>query len=217
MVRSRKYRPQTPIEEQINSVSHAAGVLLGALGLAAMLLKAFQANSIIMAVCSVVFGLSLIFLYSSSTWYHGTRNLRLKVELNKLDHSAIYVLIAGTYTPFALITLNGHWGWLLFGIIWGLAIAGLLSKVFFMKHVYKLSAYLYLAMGWMIVFYIKPLSANISAEGLFWIFAGGISYSLGVVFYLWRKQLFAHSIFHLFVLGGSICHFWAIYKYVLGN
>lgn len=215
MAASRKYRPQTPTEELLNSITHGIGILLGFIGLWAMLIKSYQSGSIIMAVCSVVFGASLIFLYSSSTWYHGTRNLRLKVALNKLDHAAIYVLIAGTYTPFALITLNGNWGWLLFGIIWGLALFGLLSKVFFMSKVYRLSAYLYLAMGWIIVFYIKPLSANISSEGLFWIFAGGFFYSLGVVFYLWRKQLFAHSIFHILVLAGSVCHFWAIFKYVL--
>lgn len=215
MESKRKNRPQTPVEELINSLTHALGIVLGALGLIAMLIKSYQLNSTIKAICSAVFGLSLIFLYSSSTWYHGTWNLRRKVALNKLDHAAIYVLIAGTYTPFALITLNGHWGLLLFIIIWSLAIMGLLSKVFFMNVVYKISAYLYLAMGWMIVFYIKPLSANISSEGLFWIFAGGISYSLGVVFYLWRRKLFAHTVFHLFVLGGSICHFWAIYKYVL--
>jgi len=215
MASSRKYRPQSPIEEKINSLTHAAGVLLGVLGLIAMLAKSYQANSIIMAVCSTVFGFSLIFLYYSSAWYHGTRNLRLKIHLNKLDHAAIYFLIAGTYTPFALITLDGHWGWLLFAIIWSLALLGLLSKVFFMSKVYRLSSILYLAMGWLIIIYIKPLSANISPEGLFWIFAGGISYSLGVLFYLWRKQFFAHSVFHLFVLGGSICHFWAIYHYVL--
>jgi hemolysin III len=131
------------------------------------------------------------------------------------DHSAIYVLIAGTYTPFLLVTLNGPWGWSLFGVIWGLAIAGVVFKMFFTGKYDKLSLIIYVLMGWLILIAIVPLIQNLSTMGLIWLLIGGISYSIGAVFYLLNKMPFNHAIFHFWVLGGSICHFFAVFWYVI--
>jgi hemolysin III len=132
-----------------------------------------------------------------------------------MDHSAIYLLIAGTYTPFTLVLLRGSWGWSLFGVIWGLALSGILFKIFFINRFNVLSTLIYLLMGWLIIIAFQPLMHHIPVKGLYWLLAGGIAYSAGTVFYLWEKLPFHHAIWHLFVLAGSVCHYFAVLFYVL--
>jgi hemolysin III len=202
------------LEERLNAITHGIGAALGVTALV-LLLATCRDCSAVRIVSYSVYGSSLILLYLSSTVYHGVMEEKLKEIFARVDHSAIYLLIAGTYTPFTLITLNGPWGWTIFGIEWGLALAGVIYKVFFYKDSHRgISTALYLAMGWMAIIAIKPLIGALPTGGLIWLGAGGISYSLGVIFYLWDRLPFAHVIWHLFVLGGSICHFFAIYYYV---
>jgi len=206
---------QIIVKEKINVITHASGVLLGIIGTILLIIKSVEHGTTLHIVSFTVFGLSMILLYTSSSIYHFTRNVKLKLKLNKLDHSSIYLLIAGTYTPFLLVTLKGVWGWTLFGVIWALAIGGIIYKVFFYTTKYrKLSALLYLIMGWLIVFCIKPLLQIFSLGGWLWLIAGGLTYSAGILFYIRKNSLYAHNIWHLFVLGGTVCHFLAIYFYV---
>jgi len=205
-------------EEIVNSTTHAIGIGLSITALVLMLVQAGFHGTASSVVGAAIFGASLIVLYTASTLFHGAKKLRIKYKLNKLDHSAIYILIAGTYTPFTLVTLDGAWGWSIFGTIWGLAVGGVLFKVFWYKPKYRaLSAWAYVAMGSVIIVAIYPLVQNLSTMGLIWLLIGMVTYTLGVIFYLWEKLPFAHGIFHLFVLGGSIAHFFAIYHHVLPN
>ena len=162
----------------------------------------------------IVYGLSLIVLYSASTFYHNSKEDKIRNRLNIFDHSSIYVLIAGTYTPFALVTLNGTNGWIVFSIVWGLAIAGIILKFFFIGRFNILSTVMYVAMGWLIGFDIVTLMDNLSSEGLLWMLIGGISYTVGAVLYSIKSINYNHAIFHVFVLIGSIAHFISIYFYV---
>jgi hemolysin III len=172
----------------------------------------------ISVVSASIFGSSLIILYLSSTLYHASRKIRIKAKLNKFDHSAIYILIAGTYTPFTIVLLQGGWGWSIFGIQWGLAIAGIIFKLFWYKPKYRVvSAWAYVGMGLVMLIAIKPLIDVLSTPGLIWLSIGGLVYITGVFFYLSKKIPFSHGIWHLFVMGGSIAHFIAIYNYVLPN
>lgn len=166
-------------------------------------------------VSAAIFGASLISLYAASTFYHSTKEPKLRSRLRIIDHATIYVLIAGTYTPFTLITLHGAVGWTVFGVSWGMAIIGVNLKLFFTGKYNALSTLMYVFMGWIIVFAIKPLVTSLSPEGLFWLFAGGVSYTTGAVIYGIKKVTFNHAIFHLFVLLGSLCHFISVYFYVL--
>lgn len=203
------------VEELVNSLTHGIGAALSVVATVLLVVYASTEGNVWHVVSFSIFGASLITLYSASTLYHSARKMRLKVKLNRFDHSAIYILIAGTYTPYTLVTLNGWLGWTIFGIIWALAIAGVLYKVFFYSAKYrKISAILYVIMGWIIVMAIKPMIDNMAPGGLWLLLAGGLSYSLGVVFYLWKSLPLSHGIFHLFVLGGSICHFFSILLYV---
>lgn len=204
--------------EIINTTTHLIGLGLSVTALVLMIMKASYYGSAISIVSAAIFGASLIVMYLASSLYHASKNIRTKVKLNKFDHSAIYVLIAGTYTPFTLITLNGAWGWSIFGIQWGLALIGVMYKVFWYNPKYKaISAYAYIAMGVVMIVAIKPLYENLPTGGLIWLGIGGIIYIIGVYFYLSKKIPLAHGIWHLFVLGGSIAHFIAIYEYVLPN
>jgi len=162
-----------------------------------------------------VFGASLIVLYTASVVYHSASVAERRARLRVLDHAAIYVLIAGTYTPFALITLKGFTGWILFGVAWGMAIAGITLKLYFTGRFNLLSTMMYVFMGWIMVFAIKPLANNLPAEGLFWLFAGGIAYTLGAIVYGIKRVQLNHAIFHVFVLIGSACHVVAVLFYVL--
>jgi len=206
------------INEVVNSSTHGLGIVLSILALILMLIRATTYGTAISIVSVSVFGASLITLYTASTIYHGVSKIRLKYYLNKFDHSAIYVLIAGTYTPFSLITLPAGWGWSIFGVIWGLAFVGVGYKIFWYKKKYRaISAWAYVLMGVVIIVAIKPLYYSLDFFGLLWLLAGGVSYITGVFFYLSKKIPFSHGIFHLFVLLGSFCHFYSIYQYVLSS
>ncbi|MFT5762220.1 MAG: hemolysin III, partial [Polaribacter sp.] len=162
----------------------------------------------------LIFGLSLIILYAASTLYHSATKPKLRRRLNIFDHAAIYVLIAGTYTPFTIITLEGETGWIIFGLTWLFALTGIILKLFFTGKFDKLSTTMYVLMGWQIVFVINPLLENLSEQGLFWLFAGGVFYTVGAVLYSIKKIPYNHAIFHFFVLAGSLSHFISIYFYI---
>lgn len=202
-------------EEFVNVLSHGIGFLLSVAALSLMVVFASLEGNAWHIVGASIFGASLVVLYLASTLFHWSVRPKIRKYLNVFDHSAIYVLIAGTYTPFLLVTLNGPWGWSLFGVIWGLAIAGVIFKMFFTGKYDKLSLIIYVLMGWLILIAIVPLIHNLSTMGLIWLLLGGISYSIGAVFYLLNKLPFNHAIFHFWVLGGSICHFFAVFWYVI--
>ncbi len=202
-------------EEFVNVLSHGIGFLLSVAALSLMVVFASLDGDAWHIVGVSIFGASLVVLYLASTLFHWSVKPTLRKYLNVFDHSAIYVLIAGTYTPFLLVTLNGPWGWSLFGVIWGLAVAGVIFKMFFTGKFDKLSLLIYVLMGWLILIAIVPLVQNLSLLGLMWLFIGGISYSIGAVFYLLNRLPFNHAIFHFWVLGGSICHFFAVFWYVI--
>jgi hemolysin III len=212
-------RPWLPyLDEILNSITHGIGVLLSIAGL--VLLLVFAATTgygdAWKFVSFSIYGASLIVLFTASTLYHGIQNKRIKKFLNIFDHAAIFVLIAGTYTPFTLVSLRGPWGWSIFGVVWGLAIAGVVFKLFFYTdRLRMLSAVIYLMMGWIILVAIRPLIQEVPVGGLYWLLAGALFYSLGIVFYIRRKNRFNHVIWHLFVLAGAISHFFSIFFYVL--
>ncbi len=198
-------------EELMNSLTHGLGFLLSVAGLLTLVLLAYENGNAWQISSLAVFGASLTILYGASTLYHVAKPGKVKQYLRIFDHAAIYVLIAGSYTPFALITLKEHGGIPLFFVLWGITIVGVIFKVFFVGRFNLLSTILYLAMGWMAVFVYEPMLHNLPFNGLVLLVAGGLSYTLGTVFYLWDRLPFNHAIWHLFVLGGSICHFMAVY------
>lgn len=202
-------------EEIANSITHGLGVLLSIAGLIVLIVYAAIDGTAVHVVSASIFGATLILLYTASTLYHSFQSPRVKRVMRILDHSGIYLLIAGTYTPFTLISLNGAWGWSLFGVVWGLALAGVIFKIFFTGRFNAVSTVIYLGMGWIAVVAIKPMLELIPAGGLWWLLAGGLAYSFGVIFYAWKKLPYAHAVWHLFVLGGSICHFFAVLLYVI--
>jgi hemolysin III len=210
-------RPQTLGEEIANAASHGAGLLLAVAALPILVWQAALRGSAADVAAAAVFAGSAILLYLISTLYHALPAGRAKVWLNRLDHAAIYVFIAGSYTPFTLGVLNGAWGWTLFGIVWGVAAFGVTVKLLNrLKHP-LLSTGLYVAMGWVAVVASVPLLARMPAAGLAWLVAGGLSYTLGaVVFLLDNRVRYAHFVWHLFVLGGSVCHFFAALWYARG-
>lgn len=211
-----KYDPKTyePLEEKLNVFTHGLGLLLSIAALVLLVVKASIDGSPWRIVSFSIFGVSLIVLYTASTLFHNAKTPKLRKRLNIFDHASIYVLIAGSYTPFTLVTLNGTLGWVLFGISWGIALTGVILKLFYTGKYEKASTIAYVLMGWMIVFAIKPLIANLSPEGLQWLIWGGISYTVGAVLYSINKLKFNHVIFHVFVLAGSFCHFMSVYFYV---
>ncbi len=186
-------------------LTHAAGVLASAAGTVVLVVLAVGAGATAVVAASV-FGASLILLYTASTLYHATRTQTIKLRLKVLDHCAIYVLIAGTYTPFTLVGLQGAWGWSIFGVIWGLAASGVVFKLFFTGRFPKVSTALYIAMGWLIVIAAAPTIRALPPVTLAWIFAGGVAYTSGTYFYHNRRIPFAHAIWHVFVLAGSVSH-----------
>jgi hemolysin III len=203
------------IEEVLNSITHGTGILLSIAALVLLIAFSSIAGTARHVICSVIFGLSLILLYTASTLYHSARKPNIKRVFKIFDHSCIFLLIAGTYTPFLLITLRGILGWIMFGIIWFMAVIGVIFKVFFVYRYKIVSVLAYVFMGWIIVFAIKPLVNTLPLGGMVWLVAGGLSYTIGVVFYAWKKLPFSHAIWHLFVLGGSVCHFFAVRFHVL--
>ncbi len=202
-------------EELLNSITHGAGVVLSVAALVLLIVFSNLYGGVRHVVSCTIFGVTLILLYSASTLYHSAQKPRLKRVFKILDHSCIYLLIAGTYTPFLLVVLHGVLGWTLFGIIWFLAASGVIFKIFFVHRFKMVSTITYVFMGWIIIFAIKPLVDTLPAGGVVWLVAGGLSYTLGVIFYAWNRLPFNHAIWHLFVLGGSACHFFAVIFYVL--
>ena len=205
----------TPREEFAHAITHGIGILLGIVGLILMMVKASQFGDAWHITSTAIFGVSMVLLYAASTAYHAVSREPLKALLRKIDHGAIFVLIAGTYTPFLLVTLRGAWGWSLFGVVWGLGILGLVLKFWFTGRFRVVSTLLFLIMGWLIIIAVKPLVAALPTDGFKWLLIGGLSYSLGTVFYLWKKLPYNHAIWHLCVLGGTIGHWIAIYYYVI--
>ena len=202
-------------EERLNSLTHGLGALMSAVGTLVLVLAAARDGDVWKIVSFSIFGASLILLYSASTFYHASRNPKIREIWKMIDHCAIFLLIAGTYTPFLLVNLRGPTGWTLFGVIWGLALAGIILKLVF-GHRYKiLRVIVYLAMGWLIVFAAGELNTQVSTLGVRLTVIGGLIYTLGVVFYLADRLPYNHAIWHLFVVGGSLCHFYAIYYAVL--
>lgn len=208
-----KYYP--PAEEKINISSHAIGFILSCIALIVLIVHAGQHGNVWHIVSFSVFGVSLIILYGASTIYHSTKKPELRNRLRIVDHASIYVLIAGTYTPFTLVTLNGITGWVIFGFSWGMALSGIILKLFFTGKYRLVSTSMYVFMGWIIIFAIKPLINNLPSDGLFWLVAGGLAYTVGAILYSIKKIKFNHAIFHVFVLLGSACHFVSVYFYVL--
>jgi len=205
----------SPLEEKTNIISHAIGLVFSIVALLLMLVRASGTGSILAIVSAGIFGISLIALYAASTMYHSAKDPKVRARLRINDHATIYILIAGTYTPFTLVTLNGWVGWTIFGVSWGMAITGVTLKLFFTGRFNVVSTLMYVFMGWIIIFAVKPLVNSFSPEGLFWLVAGGVAYTVGAVIYSIEKIQFNHAIFHLFVLLGSICHFISVYFYVL--
>jgi hemolysin III len=202
-------------EEKLNVLTHAFGFLLSIVGLVLLVLRASEFGTAKHVISFGIFGATLILLYAASTLYHSAKKTRTRHYLNIFDHAAIYVLIAGTYTPFALVTLGGASGWRLFYVIWSLALAGVILKLFFIGRYNALSTIMYVAMGWLVVFDVEALIENLPFYGLIWLFAGGLSYTLGAIFFSIHRIKYNHAIFHVFVLGGSFCHFISIYFFVL--
>ncbi|MBM4371128.1 MAG: hemolysin III family protein [Deltaproteobacteria bacterium] len=202
-------------EEIANSVTHGLGAALAVAALSVLVTFAGLFGDVWRVVGFSVYGGSLVILYLFSTLYHAFQGARVKAVFQVLDHAAIYLLIAGTYTPLALVTLRGPWGWTMFGIIWACAVAGIVTTVAFLRAPRWVTASIYVAMGWLAVVALRPLVEALPAGGLALLAAGGLCYTGGVAFYLWERLPFHHAVWHLFVLGGSTCHFFCMVRYVL--
>jgi len=202
-------------EEIANSLTHGLGALLAIGGLAFLVTLAALRGDVWHVVSCSVYGGAMVVLYTASTLYHGISTPRAKNALQVFDHAAIFLLIAGTYTPFTLVSLRGPWGWSLFGTVWGLAAAGIVLEVCFPRRWPALSLALYMAMGWAMVVAVKPMLAALAPGGLVLLLLGGIAYTAGIGFYAWRRLPYSHAIWHLFVLTGTVLHFFAILYYVV--
>lgn len=203
------------LEEWANSLTHGIGLLLAIIGTVVLLWVAASSESAWKIVSAAIYGSTLIFMFLASTLYHSIQPASIRRVLRQVDHLAILYLIAGSYTPFTLVTLNGAWGWTIFGIVWGLTAVGTVLQLSPARHVKALMVTLYLLMGWTVIIAIKPLLANFAAGGLGLLVAGGLAYSFGVIFYANKRIPFNHAIWHLFVLAGAICHYFAVLFYVL--
>jgi hemolysin III len=202
-------------EEIASSIVHGVGILLSIIGLGVMASFSSLFGNAWHIVSTSIYSGTQILLYTASTLYHAIPIDRAKKILRTLDHSAIFLLIAGTYTPFALVNLRGPWGWSLFGIVWGLAVLGIALQSFMLKQRRWINAIPYIAMGWLVVIAIGPLLSSVAPGGLLLLLAGGLAYMLGSIFYVWKKLAFNHAIWHGFVLLGSIFHYFAILFYVV--
>ncbi len=204
----------SPTEEKLNIWSHAFGIFLSIIALVLLIIKAVQQDNIWMKISFPIFGVSLILLYLASTLYHASKEPQKRFKLKVFDHAAIYVLIAGSYTPFTLVSLNGETGWLIFSMVWVMAFTGIILKLFFTGRFKVISTAMYVLMGWLIVFYFQDLTASLHEKGVFYLILGGVLYTIGAILYSIKKIKFNHVIFHFFVLAGSFCHFLSIYLYV---
>jgi len=204
-------------EEIAHSVTHGIGALMSVIGLVMLIVYSSKYGDAWHIVSSSIYGLTLIALYTSSTLYHSVTIPDLKKVLQRLDHAAIFLLIAGTYTPFTLVNLRGGWGWTLFGMVWSIAIAGMIMELIIKKRYQRISIGLYLGLGWLVMIAIEPMITNVAPGGLILLLVGGLFYSLGVIFYVWKTLVYHHAIWHLFVLAGSASHFFAVFLYVIPN
>jgi hemolysin III len=210
--RTRQY---TPREELANSLTHGVGALLAVGGLALLVtLAAVRGDARHVVACSI-YGAAMVVLYSASTLYHAVTWPRAKSALQVVDHAAIFLLIAGTYTPFTLVSLRGPWGWSIFGTVWGLAAVGMVIEIAFPGRWPAMSLALYVAMGWVVVVAVKPLLSALPTGGLILLLLGGLAYTGGIVFYVWKRLPYGHAVWHLFVLAGTILHFFAVLLYVI--
>jgi hemolysin III len=204
---------QSPGEELANSVSHGVGLLAAIAATPVLLLTAVRHGDAARIAGAGVFAAAMVLLYLASTLYHALPGNRAKRVFQVLDHAAIFLMIAGTYTPFTLGVLRGAWGWTLFGLVWGLALAGVVLTAAGGVRYPKLTTSLYLGMGWLILVAVKPLWLRMPPEGLFWLLAGGIAYTVGVVFYAAKRLRYGHFVWHLFVIAGTACHFNAVLRF----
>jgi len=210
-IQSKTYDPK---EELWNVITHGLGLILSIVATVLLVVSSSLNLSVWHIVSFSIYGTSLIVLYLASTTYHLAKKPKWRLRLNVFDHSSIYLLIAGTYTPYLLVTIRGPWGWSLLGVVWGMAVIGIILKLFYTGRFDKISTLAYVAMGWIALVAVYPLVQNLALPGLIWLLAGGILYSVGAVFYLKNSLKFNHVIFHVFVLLGSISHFISIFFYV---
>lgn len=207
----------TSREEIVHAITHGVGALLGVAGLVLLVVWAARFGDAWQVTGGAIFGATLVLLYAASTLYHAVRHARWKALLQKCDHAAIFLLIAGTCTPFALVTLRGPWGWSLLGIMWGLALIGATLKFWLAGRFNVGSTLFYLGMGWLVLVAWKPLAAALPPGGLGWVIAGGACYSLGTIFYLWERLPYHHAVWHGWVLAGSACHWVAVFGFVIAG
>ncbi len=209
-------QPQFSLAEEIaHGVSHGIGIVLAIIGLAVLVAESVLHGDPWLVTSSAIFGTTLILLYTASTLYHSIPMPRAKRILRVLDHSAIYLLIAGTYTPFTLVSLRGPEGWTLFAVVWIGAVGGILFKTFALGKARIFSVLLYLALGWCVVFAFGPLEQRLAPGGIALLIGGGVCYTLGLIFFAWHRLRFHHFIWHLFVLAGSVLHYFAVLLYVI--
>lgn len=208
-------RPYSGREEAAHAITHGLAAVASIVALTVLVTMAALHGNALHVTAVAIYGASLILLYTASTLYHSIPVEAARRVLHTLDHAAIYVLIAGSYTPFALVALEGPLRWWLMGLVWSLALAGVIFKVFYTGRFNRVSTALYLLMGWMVVFFAEPILAAVPAGGLWLLAAGGVAYTIGAVFYLWRSLRYNHAIWHLFVMAGSVLQFLAVYWYVI--
>jgi hemolysin III len=202
-------------EEVAASLTHGVGTALSLIGLVVVVAAAVRKGEARHVASTAIYGSTLVLLYLASTLYHAVQHPGAKRVLKILDHMGVYLLIAGTYTPFTLVTLRGPWGWSIFGVIWGLALLGVSLEAIWVHRPKWVSALVYVAMGWIIVVAMRPLMAHLPVPGLRLLFAGGVAYTFGTIFYVWKSVRYMHAIWHAWVIAGSVCHFFAILHYVL--
>lgn len=205
----------TKNEEIMNAVTHGIGAGLSIAGLVVLVVFASMQSDAWKIVASAIYGASMIILYTASTLYHSFSKTKVASKLNMFDHISIYYLIAGSYTPFMLVNLRGGWGWSIFGVVWACAIAGTVLKIIYGNKLRKVSTIIYLAMGWMIIIAMYPFVKNVETGGIILVVLGGLSYTVGVIFYKWKSLPFNHAIWHLFVLAGTVLQFFAVLFYVV--
>ncbi|MGZ2370313.1 PAQR family membrane homeostasis protein TrhA [Ancylomarina sp. YFZ004] len=215
MMQNPKNKTYSPLEEGINIYSHALGFLSSFIGSIVLFRYAYLYGGVKHLLSFSIFGMSMMILFAASTFYHRAVDPIKRARLRIFDHASIYVLIAGTYTPFCLVTLPEKTGLIVFAVVWGFALIGIIIKLFFTGRFSVFSTLMYLFMGWMMVFIIKPLYQNLPVEGLYWLFSGGLAYTLGAILYSIKRIPLNHASFHILVLVGCFCHYMGIYLYVL--
>lgn len=200
--------------EVLNAITHGIGVLLSIVGLVLLLTKSLETGGKTDTVSYLIYGISLILLYLSSTLYHSFSFTKAKKILRRVDHSCIFLLIAGTYTPYGLLAIGGRTGWFLIALVWAIALFGVIYKTVWFTKLQGISVWIYIAMGWIAIFFMRPLYQGLGFEGILWLVAGGLSFTVGALFYRLKTVRFMHVVWHLFVLAGTACMFVSIYFYI---